>query len=97
MSNFKPRTEMLKVATFRKVSSPILIESEGVFLHKKALWKDGQYIGIVMRLTILDDSPETAMMLPTDMLLPEHEYIFEYVPRPEIERMKRNPRNNGHA
>lgn len=73
----------LKCATFLKVTTHLLIPNEGVTVHKRALWKDGHYLGIIERL-LCDESVANDLDLPpgsSQRYMPESEYEFIYHPR----------------
>jgi hypothetical protein len=83
LEEFELTLEHLKCSTFLKTNTKMMIPNEGVCVHKRTLWKDGRYLGIVARL-LVDESIQHMLEIPPGQWgahMPKSEYEFLYKPR----------------
>lgn len=80
----------VKCTTVYRTHTHLMIPKEGLAIHKRSIWKDGKYIGIVERF-ICDESMLKKIDIPQGQMsyqLPVSEYEILYVPREELEKMR---------
>lgn len=87
---FEATLSSLKCSTFLRTNSKLMISKEGVCVHKRSLWKDGKYLGLVHRI-ICNEEMADKLEIPDGLwgfTVPKDEYEFKYQSREELERQR---------